>query len=249
MHPALQLSEILRNILEYLYGERKSHYAATLVNRAWAGEAGAILWRYAPIRALLAVPTERRQHYASPVRSLDFFNALDAESAASLSWLQYPRLICLALFVNLEPGVTFAGRCPCLQVLHAASRPTWTAPHDTFELQRTNAATLTQVNLPFAITLPILARLAELQRLANLRLCGPGHDGRLLSRRGTSSGRGKRAAAVSLCGASPSMRTWTVAGKSWRCCHFFASRPSYGSAFGMRTERAWTHPTLVLCRA
>ncbi len=108
------------------------------------------------------MPTERRQHYASLVRSLDFFNALDAESAASLSWLQYPRLICLTLFVNLEPSVTFAGRCPRLQVLHAPSCPTWTAPHDTFKLLRINAATLTQVDLPFAITLPILARLAEL---------------------------------------------------------------------------------------
>jgi hypothetical protein len=178
MHLALQLSKILRYILDYLYSKRKSVYTATPVNRAWAEEVSAILWQHAPLRDLLTVPTERRQYYASLVCTLGFFTALGAKSAASVSLLHYTRLINLRLFVSPKPSVTFAGRCSRLQVLHAPSRPTWTAPHKTFELLCTNAVTLTQVELPFAITLPILARLAGLQRLENLRLCS--HDGRLL---------------------------------------------------------------------
>ncbi len=43
-------------------GEKKSLRAAVLVNHAWAEEAAAVLWRDPPVRALVAVPTERRQH-------------------------------------------------------------------------------------------------------------------------------------------------------------------------------------------
>ncbi|MCJ1476618.1 hypothetical protein MMC13_005285 [Lambiella insularis] len=66
----LCLPEVLENILESLEWDKKSLLNACLVNCTWFEEGTSILWREAPASALLKLPSNRRQIYASKMAKL-----------------------------------------------------------------------------------------------------------------------------------------------------------------------------------
>ncbi|KAL1984092.1 hypothetical protein VTN96DRAFT_9592 [Rasamsonia emersonii] len=71
-HLALELPEILLEIFGYLESDRPSLAAAIRVNRKWFLHGTTILWRQASPRELARAAENRRQFYASKIRSLVF---------------------------------------------------------------------------------------------------------------------------------------------------------------------------------
>jgi hypothetical protein len=120
MHPALQLSEILRSIFEHLEDDEESLCSAMLVNRAWCIDATVVLWLAPPASALAALPADRRAHYAARLRSLTVPLTITAEAVAALAALHFPRLQRLELEYTPSLPVPFAGRCPALLALRTA---------------------------------------------------------------------------------------------------------------------------------
>ena len=89
---ALQLSETLLKILEYLADDKASLCSAILVNHNWAEEGTNVLWRYPPVAALASVPPGRRQIYAGKIYALVFMGDDDGIQHASFKDLRFPRL-------------------------------------------------------------------------------------------------------------------------------------------------------------
>ncbi len=77
MHSALQLPEILAIVFDELQYDKQSLHSAMLVNVAWADLASRILWIQPPVGALVKLPADRRQHYASLARRLKIYGLFD----------------------------------------------------------------------------------------------------------------------------------------------------------------------------
>jgi hypothetical protein len=120
MHRVIQVLELLREVLEHLHDDTRFLRAAMLVNRVWANEAGAVLWRSPPPNALAVVPACRRQHYATLTLRLVFYERPISAAAAALNSVRFPRLVELAPFCDTGLRVTFAGRCTRLHTLSFA---------------------------------------------------------------------------------------------------------------------------------
>ncbi len=178
MHPALQLADILKCIIECIAYDTRTLFRASLVNRAWAAEACPHLWRFPTLAALAALPTERRQHIATFVRVLNV-RSVDAETAATLFATTFPRLDTLSLHYRAPTGISFAGRCPQLSSLFAGSDLGDEGREDVCALLRTNAGTLKSVHSYHPVTTASLIQLAGLGRLADLYLVEPVEQGQL----------------------------------------------------------------------
>ena len=89
---ALGLPEIVAAILEQLHCDW-SLFAALQVNRLWADEATAVLWRVnPPIQGLMQISNiERRQYYANKISSLDILEESE-ENWGQLVNIRFPRL-------------------------------------------------------------------------------------------------------------------------------------------------------------
>ncbi|KAL1961518.1 hypothetical protein VTN77DRAFT_1639 [Rasamsonia byssochlamydoides] len=71
-HFALELAEILVEIFDYLEDDPPSLVAAILVNQKWFLHGTSVLWKEAPCKVLAGISANRRQFYASKIRSLTF---------------------------------------------------------------------------------------------------------------------------------------------------------------------------------
>lgn len=103
---AVGLPEIVAIILEQL-GNTKDLFAALQVNKLWADEATALLWRVdTPIRALVHIEdAERLQYYADKISSL-WFHRIEIEwkNHFKLQHLRFPRLDRLTMDVSGQFG-------------------------------------------------------------------------------------------------------------------------------------------------
>ena len=86
------LPELLSPIFECLEHDRPSLRNASLVNLTWFEEAINVLWRHAPVTALMNVESTRRQIYASKLRSLSLSSDNNDRLHSNLRTLTFPRL-------------------------------------------------------------------------------------------------------------------------------------------------------------
>ena len=86
------LPDILIQIFERLENDIVSLQNACQVKRTWFKEAINVLWREAPVAALIDVKPSRRQIYSSNLLSLTFKSKKDGEYHESLRSLTFPRL-------------------------------------------------------------------------------------------------------------------------------------------------------------
>ena len=92
VHNALELREILLQVLEYLADDKESLLQAILVNKTWAEEGTNVLWREPLVKHLASVPESRRQIYAEKVYTLDFAGDEDSINHEAFRHLRFPRL-------------------------------------------------------------------------------------------------------------------------------------------------------------
>ena len=93
----LHLPEILLQIFDHLEEDTTSLRKACLVNSTWFEEATNVLWRSAPVTALMNIEPSRRQIYASKFYELSFFSDEGGQCHNHLRNLKFPRLKCLFL--------------------------------------------------------------------------------------------------------------------------------------------------------
>ncbi|MCJ1240988.1 hypothetical protein MMC14_008992 [Varicellaria rhodocarpa] len=88
----LRLPEILLQIFEQLEEDTTSLRKACLVNSTWFEEATNVLWRDAPVTALMNIEPSRRQIYAGKFYSLSFYSDEGGQFHNHLRNLKFPRL-------------------------------------------------------------------------------------------------------------------------------------------------------------
>ncbi|KAF2151689.1 hypothetical protein K461DRAFT_321878 [Myriangium duriaei CBS 260.36] len=100
---ALGISEIVREILEYLHEDKKALYRSIRVNRCWAEQGMGILWRESPVFALCSIPRERVQFLGNFVRRLEFHGDVRRECLQKLTILRDLTLPFLRALQFLNP--------------------------------------------------------------------------------------------------------------------------------------------------
>jgi hypothetical protein len=115
MHPALDLPDIQRQIVEHLTDDQTSLCRLAQVNGPFNFEASHRIWRAPRIDALQFVAPKRRQLYAMHVRQLSLSAAVSAEQLSVLSRLDFPLLQRLEL---AEGWSQIAGAAVVSRFLH-----------------------------------------------------------------------------------------------------------------------------------
>lgn len=88
--------EIVRLVMEHLNtDDTTSLRAAILVNRTWAVEGISVLWQLLHMKAFTAIPSGRRQYYASQIRTLIVRGPMAQHEI--FRFLQFPKLRCAVL--------------------------------------------------------------------------------------------------------------------------------------------------------
>jgi hypothetical protein len=173
MHRALQLSEMVRSILEHLDDDRRSLHSALLVCTAWTPDALDVLWRHPKLSALAALPPSRRQKAADKARRVEARGPLSDGARAALAPLHFPRLRSLGTDVNCGEIAAFAGRCPALRLLVVTPLYSAAADEGVLALLRTNGAGLAEVFCAKYLEPETLVALACLPRLRRFHLLAP----------------------------------------------------------------------------
>ncbi|RMD43652.1 hypothetical protein DV735_g1409, partial [Chaetothyriales sp. CBS 134920] len=108
-HRVFLTPELLLIILEHLENDHRSLRAAILVNKSFAEQGSAVLWRkFPPVSALAKLDEGRRQVYAAKIWPLDFMGD-DGPHHLAFTGLKFPQLkdISVDSFHASDPGLKY----------------------------------------------------------------------------------------------------------------------------------------------
>jgi hypothetical protein len=171
MSSALELPEIVAQILENLSDDKGTLRSASLVHPVWAAATRPLMWSAPSLQALARVPADFCQRFAVWARRIEITQPISAATAAALRDIVFRNLE--TLVVQCAHGsVPIVWRCPSLKYLHIFQPARDPAVNAVLGMLHANFASLEVVHLCCSVSTAELVTLANMPRLEYLGFAG-----------------------------------------------------------------------------
>jgi hypothetical protein len=118
MSAALQIPEIVSNVVAYLPDDGATLRSAMMISRTWAAECRRRIWSRPSLAALAKAPANRRPFFASLARVIWLTMEETSEAAEAVRDIAFPHLTELMLIPRVADGVAPLWDCPLLKKLY-----------------------------------------------------------------------------------------------------------------------------------